>query len=239
MKHILDIIVVIIILILAVSGYKKGILKTVISIVGTLLASLMSSVLSKPIAEAIYNGGFKSTIISKSDSAMKLVQQEGGSFIDSFMKTMPSFVNHSLAGFSISSADLSRASNNGAAQLERTLAPLIISFISIFVAIVLFVGLMILVKLICSMIYRSMDDSPVNFFDSFIGAVIGMLEGFIIVMLAAFIIRVATPHMEKVPDVISNTSISQTTVFKGIYNSPILTELVSAVTDSPNTGVVE
>lgn len=234
----LDILTVIVILIFAVLGYRKGILKTVISIIGTLLASLMSSVLSNPIAEAIYNGGFKPTILAKSESAMKLAQQEGTSYLDSLMETMPKFVGNSLKGFGITAPDLSAAANNGAAQIERTLSPIIISFISVIVSIVLFAALLVVAKFVCAMIYKTMDETPLNFFDGLVGGVIGILEGFILIMLAAFIIRIATPHMKKAPDIISAESISHSTVFEGIYDSPILTGIVSAVTDSPNTGAL-
>lgn len=239
MEYMLDIIVVVLVIFFAVNGYKKGVLKTVISVIGTLLASLMSSVLSKPIAEAIYNGGFKSTITSKADSALKLAHQEGKNFLEGFMDTLPKFVSNSLGSFHVSQADLSAASANGASQVERMLAPIIISFISVIVSILLFAALMVIVKVICAMIYRTMDDSPLNVFDGLLGGVISIIEAFIIVLLAAFVIRIATPHMKKVPDIISDESISQSTVFKGIYNSPILTQLVDAVTDSPNTDVIE
>ncbi len=236
---ILDIITVIVILVFAVFGYRNGILKTIISAVGTLLASLMSSVLSKPIAEAIYNGAFKPTIISKADSAIKLARQEGKSILDSVLDTLPNFVANSLGSFGVNAPDLKSASDHGASQVERMLAPIFISFISVITAILLFVALMIIFKIICAVIYKSMDDSALNFIDALIGGVIGIVEGFIIIMLAAFIIRIATPHMGTVPAPISDETIASSTIFEGIYNSPVITGIVSAVTDSPNTEIVE
>ncbi len=238
MDYLLDIIVVIIVVFFAVMGYKKGVLKTVISVVGTLLASLMSSVLSKPIAEAIYNGGFKSSIIGKANSAMKLAQQEGKSFLDSFLESLPKFIQNSMPHFHVTNADLSSASQSGAAALERVIAPIVISFISIFVTIILFAVFMIVVKVVCAMIFSSMEDSALNFFDGILGGAIAIAEAFIIVLLAAFVLRIATPHMKKVPEFISDEAISNSTIFKGVYNSPILTGLVDAVTDSPNTEMV-
>ena len=239
MDYMLDVIVVALVALFAYLGYKKGVLKTVISVIGTLLASLMASVLSKPIAEAIYNGAFKSGIIAKANSAMKLAQQEGLNFLDSFLDSLPKFVSNSLPNFHISLSDLTLASQNGASQLERKLAPIIISFISIFVTIVLFAVFMIVVKSICAVIFNAMDDSPLNVIDAILGGTISIIEAFIIVLLAAFVIRISTPHMKTVPSFISDEAISQTTVFKGIYNSPILTGLVEAVTVSPNTEMVE
>ena len=239
MKYELDAAVVLLIAVFAFFGYKKGVLKTVISVIGTLLAALISSVLSDPIAEAIYNAVFKASIIGKAESALKLVSTEGGSFLEKFEKTLPKFVLNSLDDFRITPADLSSASANGAAQIERTLAPTFISFISVVISIALFVALLALVKFICAMIYKGMESSPLNFFDSFFGAVIAIAEGFIVVMLAAFIIRVAVPHMKQPPQIISDETISQSVVFKGVYNSPIITELVESVTESPNTEEVE
>lgn len=239
MKYVLDTIVVILIAVFAFFGYKKGVLKTIISVIGTLLAALISSVLSKPVSEAIYNAVFKASIMSKSESAMKLVQTEGGSFFDKFSKTLPKFVLNSFDNFGVTSADISRASQNGAAQIEKTLAPIFISFISVIASILLFAVLIIIVKVICAMIFKAMDDSPLNFFDGLLGGVVSIAEGFIIVMLAAFIIRIAVPHMQNVPEIISDESISHSVVFKSIYNSPILTGLVESVTDSPNTDTID
>ena len=240
MINFLDIVSIIVIVVFAVSGYKKGVLKTVISTVGTLLCWLISSVLSKPIAEAIYNGGFKSAIVSKTESALKLTAQEGGSFIENLMTSLPNFVGNSLAGFNINTADISNsAAKSGAAQVEKILAPVVISFISVIVAGVLFCVLLAVVKIICKLIYNTMDDSPLNIIDAIAGGIVSIAEAFIILMAASFILRIATPHMAKVPEVISDTSISESLVYKGIYNSHILTELVADVTDSPNTDLVD
>lgn len=239
MEYALDIFVIIAVIVFAVIGYKKGIIKTIISLVGSILASLMSIVLSKPIAEAVYNAGIKPTVISKSESALKLVGQEGGSFAEKLMDTLPGFVKNSIGKFGITTVDISSASQHGAAQIERTLAPIFISFISVIVSVILFIIFIIIVKIVCKLVYNAVDSGPLNVIDSLSGAVIGIAEGFVIVLIVAFIIRISSPHMKNVPEIISNDSISQSTVFKGIYNSPILTGLVSMATNSPNTNAVE
>lgn len=239
MSYFLDAFTVIIVVIFAALGYKKGVLKTFVSLGGSILASILSAILSKPIAAAIYNSIFKRTVISKSEEAMKYVLQHGGSYVDEFLKSLPGFMSSSISKFGITPADISAQSEQGAVQVERTLAPVFISFISVITAIVLFIALMIAVKLICRMIYRALDGTTIGTFDSAAGAVVGILEGFIIVMLAAFVMRISVPHMQNVPTFMSDSAISQSIVYKGVYNSPIVTKLVSDVSDSPNTAEIE
>ncbi len=239
MNSILDIAVVIIILIFAVMGYKKGLIKSLISFIGSIVASLMSMVLAKPIAEAIYNGSVKNAVISKIESAFKLVQQEGGNFLDNLMDTMPDFVQNSVGNFGITSVDLASAANHGSAQIETTLAPVFISFITLITAIILFVVLSIIAKIVCTVVGQAMELFSLSFIDSVIGAGIGIVKGFILVLFLAFVLRISIPHMQNPPEFLSEQAISQNVVFKEIYNSSVVTTLVSAVTDSPNTGVVE
>lgn len=235
MDYTLDVVVIIILIVFTASGYKQGFLKSIASVMGSLISSLMSAVLSKPIAEAIYNSTFKSAVVSKIDSAMKAT---GEDFLNKFLDSMPDFIGSSLQGFNISTANLTAASAQGAAQLERVIAPIFISFISIITTILLFVVLLIISRFVSRFMGDSLDDTPLGSVDSFMGGIIGMMEGFVIITLCAFILRISLPHMNKAPNFLSDTSISQTIVFKGIYDSPIVTGLVSAVTDSPNTAEV-
>ncbi len=239
MSFVLDAFAVIVVVVFAALGYGKGVLKTLVSLGGSILASILSAVLSKPIAMAIYEALFKRTVISKSEEAMKYVMQHGGSYVDEFLNSLPGFISSSIAKFGITPADISAQSEQGAVQVERTLSPVFVSFISVITSIVLFIAFMIAVKLICRMIYRSLDGTTIGTFDSMAGAIVGILEGFIIVMLAAFVMRISVPHMQHVPDFMSDTAISQSVVYKGVYNSPIVTKLVSGVSDSPNTAEVE
>lgn len=234
MDHLLDIIVIALVVAFAAFGYHKGIIRSVISLISTLLSSLMSTVLSKPIAEAIYNGSVKPIVLSKSEDTIKLVHDKGLSFIDSFTETMPEFIVNSLNGFGLTSLDIHSAAQFGAAQIERTVAPIVISFLSVITSVLLFFLLRLIAGTVQKLIDRALEEKHISFIDSFTGAVVGIAEAFIIVLLAAFVIRTAQPHLKNPPEFISEAAISKTVVFKGIYNSPIITGLVSSVTDSPN-----
>ena len=221
-------------------GFNKGVAKTAISIAGTIVSSILTMFLSGPIAEAIYKGGFKQRIIEKVTDASKLFAQSGeGSLIDKILATMPHFVNNSLGNFGLSKNKLADFAQQGPEQVEKALAPIIISFISVFVSIGLFLLISIIIKLICRVIAANVDDSYIGTANRFLGAVVGIIEAFVVVIVAAFIIRLTVPHLEKVPEIITDETISQSTVFKGIYDSPILTDFIGKNTKSPNTRSVE
>lgn len=236
----LDVLVIIIVAVFAYFGFNKGLMKTVVSIVGTFIASILTMFLSNPIAEAIYFGGFDDVIVEKAYDASKLFQQSGeGQLIDKILQTMPKFVVNSLPGFSISQKSLASAASAGAEKVEELLRPIVISFISLIVSIILFVLISVIIKVISKFINERIDDSYIGTINRFFGAVIGIVEGFVLILVIAFVIRIAVPHLKQVPDIISNESISQSTIFKGVYDSPILTGIIASDTESPNTESVE
>lgn len=231
----LDILVIIIIAIFVALGFKKGALKTVISVVGTLIASSISVFFSGPIARWIYDSMIKTSFDEKIEDAMKLAAQTGSSdIINKIYDTLPQFVNNSLFNFGISDKELSAATSNGAQAIESLISPIVISFISIITAFIIFVILMVVIKIISKFICAAVDNSAIGVVNRFFGALIGLIEGFIIVFVIMFVLRLAIPHIADVPAIISDETISSSTVFKGIYNSEILTGIISSTTVSPN-----
>lgn len=231
----LDVLVIILIAIFVVIGFSKGIAKTAVSVVGTLAVSALSMFLSKPLSEYIYRTVIKVSFTEKIKEAIITAKQTGYSnVIDKIVDTLPKYIDNSLFDFGITQKELAGAASKGAEAIETLLAPAIISFISLLTAFILFVLLMVVVKLISRVIYSAIDSSVLGVADRFLGALVGLAEGFIIVFIAMFILRVAIPHMESVPDLISDQSISDTVVFKGIYDSQILTGIVSSCSVSPN-----
>lgn len=236
----LDIMVIIVLAVFVVIGFRKGIAKTVVSVVGTFVASLLSIALSNPIAEGIYNSVIKTSLIEKIEEAMKMSDQTGsGSLVDNILKTMPDFVNKSLFNFGISTKEISSAISHGASAVEEMLSSIIVSFISIFVSLCTFIILMVIIKLVGRIICSFIDDTAIGTVNRFFGALVGLLEGFAVVIVIAFLIRIAVPHFENTPNIISAESISQSTVFKGIYNSSLLTDYIENSTMSPNSEKLE
>ena len=236
----LDVLVIIIVAVFAFFGYKKGLIKTVVSIAGTFVASILTMLLSNPIAESIYYGGFDDVIIEKVNDASALFKRSNtGSLMDKLLDTMPKFVVDSMPGFDVTRDKLAAAAIEGPKRVEELLRPIVISFISLIVSIVLFLLISIIIRIIVRVISSKIDNSHIDTINRVIGAVIGIIEGFVLILVIAFIIRIAVPHLKHVPDIISDQSISQSTIFKGIYDSPILTGVVESNTESPNTEAVE
>lgn len=235
MSIFLDVLVIIIIGVFVVIGFKKGLIKTVVSVIGTFLASALSVFLSNPISEYIYRVAIKTTFIEKVETAMKTAAAAGsGSIFEKLMATFPDFITNSLSNFGISSSLISGAVSNGAEAVETLLAPVIISFISIFVAFLLFMLLMVIIKLISKVVCAAVDDSVIGIVNRFFGGLLGLAEGFIIVILAVFVIHMALPHTKVPPVIFSDEVISDSFIFKGIYDSKILNEIGILSTESPS-----
>lgn len=229
----LDICVIIIIAFLAFVGYKKGLAQSAVTVVGMIIASMISMKMSRPIAEVIYFGGFDDTIRSKFKDASALMARSGkGTLTEKLLETLPSFVVKSLPGFDVSKSNLASAAANGEEAVEMLLRPIMISFISIIVASVLFFILAIAVRIIAKIISDRMDSIYFGSIDSILGGAVGILEGFIIVLVLAFILRISLPHIQKTPEMFSDKNIEESTIFKGIYDSPILSAFLPDTAES-------
>lgn len=232
---ILDALVIIVIAVFVIIGFLKGAVKSVVSAVGTFAASAFSLFLSNPIAQYIYRTAIKSSLTEKFEEAIKTSQAGvSGNLVERTLDTLPDFVKDSMFNFGISTKELSGAISKGAEAIETLLAPIVISFISVIVACVLFTVILVIIKIISKIVCSAIDSSVLSFPNKFLGALIGLVEGFVIVFIAMFILRLCIPHMEEVPEIISDYSISKTTVFEGIYDSDILTGMISAHSESPN-----
>lgn len=236
----LDIIVIVIVAIFAFLGYRKGLAETGVSVAGTIISTILTMALSTPIAEAIYKGGFRMTILEKAQDATKLFKQSGqGNLGQSILKTMPKFIGNSFSGFGVSNDKFAEAAAKGPEQVEQFLAPIVISFISVFVSIGLFIVLFIVVRVLSKVIGNTIDVFGAGGVDSFLGAVVGIIEGFVVVVLIAFVVRISVPHIKEPPELFSDESISQSTVFRGVYDSSTLTQFIKSSTKSPNTESVK
>lgn len=219
----LDVLVIIIVAVFAFFGYKRGIARTLVSIAGTFLSTLLTMLLSNPIAQAIYFGGFKNTIIEKVNDAMALMKTSGETTLrEKILDELPDFVADSLPGFNISNAQLADAASKSSQQVEELIRPIVISFISLIVSFVLFAVFSVVVKVAAKFIADRIDDWAGGIINQMLGAAVGIVEGFVLILMISFIIKIAVPHMENVPHILSNDSIEHSQIFKGVYDSPIL-----------------
>jgi len=235
MSFMLDLLCIAVISVFVVFGFKKGIITSIISVIGTVVTSVMSMVLASPIAKAIYNGGMKAALIQKMEENLKLSKElSSGDPSSEILKSLPGFVAKSMPSFKVSTPGFSGALAKGPEIAEEMIRPIIISFMSIFVSIFMFMILTVIFKIVIKIISASLDNTGLSIFDRFFGALIGLIEGFAIVILVAFIIRITIPHLAHVPQLIQQDNISESYVFNGIYNSPYMLDLVKGTTESPN-----
>ena len=143
-----------------------------------------------------------------------------------------------MPSFDITNERLRDAIRDGSIAAEGLIRPIIVSFITCIVTVLLFLVLVIIARVAIKVICDKMDMVTKGIVDSFFGALIGLLEGFLIIIVIAFVMRIAIPHMNEVPELFTDESISDSYVFRGIYDSPILREVISNTTDSPNVDEV-
>ena len=232
----LDLLTIAVIAVFVFIGFKKGVARTALSFVSKMLSLMISILLSKPIAESFYESSIKPSLISKIDSAIKTAAQtQKQNVLDEIIKTFPSFIRNSIPNFDITNQTLNHAITKGSNAVEGVLRPVIISFATLIISIILFLAISITAKIIINIVCDKMDVVTKGMVDSFFGSLVGLIEGFIVIIAAAFILRIALPHMQEPPQLFSDESITQSYVFKGIYDSDILREIIVNTTNSPNT----
>ncbi len=237
MSVLLDILVIAVIGLFCFFGFRKGIVRSIVSIIGTLAVSAVAVLFSDPIAEGIFRTVLEPSLEEKVENSLKLAEQSGASatsVLSSLENSLPSYITDSMFNFGVTDKELSSALSNGAQAVTTLLEPVVVSFISAVVSVIIFVVLSVLVRIISRFICRAVDSSPVGTLNKVVGAVMGIVEGFVIVFVIMFIIRIAVPHMANVPEIISDETISETTVFKALYDNDLLISAVSS-TESPNT----
>ena len=233
----LDILTIAVIFVFVIIGYKKGIARTALSFMTTLVSVMISIFLSNPIAEKIYDTAVKPSLTSKIESAVKTAATSGEkTLIDEILKTLPNPIRNSLPNFSITNEKLNSAISSSAQTVEGVLRPVIVSFMTYIICFILFIAISITARIVINIICDKMDVVTKGVIDSFFGSLVGLIEGFLIVTALTFILHIALPHIKEPPQLLSDETISQSYVFKRIYDSDILVELIEMTSGSANTG---
>ncbi len=219
----LDIIILVLLAAFLIGGMKRGAVKTLINVLGTIAAVTVSIWLGQHAARWIYTTFFQQDLIQ---NMSQQIMASGGSDVQSGVHSalgaLPDFVLRLLPNFGIDMAQIGPAvqstADATAKAVETVIAPVIISLLSIVAMLVLFALLMLLVKLASHAIGAVFNLPVLHGVNSFFGAVLGLLEGVLLVVLAVFIIKLFVPTLSDAPQFFNKEVIEGTFIFKYIYS---------------------
>lgn len=142
--------------------------------------------------------------------------------VHSALGALPDFVLRLLPNFGIDTAQIGPAVQNTAdataKAVETVIAPVIVSLLSIVVMLVLFALMMLLVKLASHAIGAVFNLPVLHGVNSFFGAVLGLLEGVLFVVLVVFLIKLFVPTLSDAPQFFNREVFEGTFIFKYIYS---------------------
>ena len=222
----LDVIAVAIVVASVLLGVKKGFLKTVLALAGMIivffLAYKLSVPLGKVIDEKIVNPSLRNTASNSIAEKIGVELQDGDkeTQLESF-ETEIEQKNESedFSVLGIGSEKIKEAAREASGSVVKGIFSLVDSLSSsisrIIAAIALILGGMLLLFLLKLLIKPLLKVFHLGTFDSVLGGVLGAARGVLIVLLIAFVLRLALPAIH---NTVSRETIDKTIFFKYAYS---------------------
>lgn len=219
----LDIIILALLAAFLIGGMRRGAVKTLINVLGTVAAVTVAIWLGQHAAKWIYTTFFQQDLIhNMSQQIMASGGSDVQSGVHSALGALPDFVLRLLPNFGIDAAQIGPAVQNTAdataKAVETVISPVIISLLSIVAMLVLFALLMLVVKLASHAIDAVFHLPVLHGVNSFFGAVLGLVEGILFVLLIVFLIKLFVPTLSDAPQFFNKEAIEGTFIFKHLYS---------------------
>lgn len=194
-----DIIILLVLVFFVVAGYRRGLARTLLNLAAVIVASAVGSFLSNQLAQAIYDGFFKQTIINNlqtgiTDRGVEAVTSTSLQYAPSWITGMLDTVLK-MFGMSIndvqSSIEISKdTSLSIAQQIEQPIGQVSVSVISLILMAVLFTVLMILLKMLIRHLVKVFDLPVITTVNRILGGALGLVEGLVLVLVLVNIMYV-------------------------------------------------
>ena len=190
---------VVIVLLFILIGAFRGIIRTLLNLIGLALNAFLSYWIARPLAQGIYDSFFKQALIEKVQAA---IAQHGVNYaVDSALGAMPDWLanavglSEKLTGQNFEQIakgyELGNDQTLSMAQaVERVLGPVVVAAIAVIAVFVLFMILMIIIKIIIRLIIRAIDGPGLRTIDRVLGAVLGGVEGAVLVLFLCAILNI-------------------------------------------------
>jgi uncharacterized membrane protein required for colicin V production len=238
--------VVVVFVIIVFTSYRKGFIRSVIELAGYLASFVVSYIFSAPFGKWIFStflqpvvsGQIKDYIVS--NIASKATAQANGALdssgIASFANNIPGAFKSMLGNYNISTDTLHIIAGSAIKSSSQSAADVLITnvinpitqIISRGIAFaIIFALCMIAVQIIASLSNGVSKIPIIGSVNRIGGAVVGVLKSVIVLLIIATCIAVIIPvlSLQKNP-VITQANVSNSTIFKAIYNNNPLTQML-------------
>lgn len=227
---ILDLVVVLIFVSFAVIGFRSGAFKSFCGFAGSIFASILSVFVGEKISFMVYNNLILPYL---KDIVNDLVLRCGSEGFD-VLDEVPYIFAVFLKNRGITSTVLSHIMNNNASSVvSRKIVQLLESSIRSSVKSgMVFVSFLVLsrfVKFCLKRIFKFFRSTALKGASEILGGVFGLLKGYIVVAVCMCCIKTIVVHIDVVPKIFSDDSISGSIVFKELYNRNPIYDFLSNI----------
>ncbi len=189
----IDLLVVAIFALLIIGGYRRGLLQAVVGLLGAFLCSILSSIGGSMLSIGIYNSFIMPSMINKFKEITPVVYE----FTDikevshQLFQTLPPYAINALTMSGVTESSLTEKIQSTEMEipslLEMLVRPIILRLVTVILTIALFIVLVSILALITKTIMGVVDTAGLGTVNKVLGAVLGLLEATILVMIFSLI----------------------------------------------------
>lgn len=230
----LDGIVILLFIIFVYDGFKRGVVKSAIDLIGALIALFLSYYMATQFSQIIFDSFIRQNLIESISKALNETSgKDVNTQVEAIFLSLPKYISNTLGFYGVTphtiNTTISSSVGNATEQVLSNISPVVINLIRSVLVSVLFVLLLSLVGVISRALNRAFRLPLLKQINEIAGAVFGVLKCVIILLVITLVLRVFIPTLSNVPDILSESTIDSTYIFKFIYNNNPLYSLLHSL----------
>ncbi|MCI9576897.1 MAG: CvpA family protein [Clostridiales bacterium] len=198
MAILIDILLAALLLSFFFAGLRTGLVRSLIGFLGSIAALIAAICLGNLIANWMYTGLFRSSLV---DTIRSAISGQGAATVEqqaqSVLSALPSFLSNALQNMGVTSQQLGASitdSSDAAAQSAADfVSPVIVHLTALGLTILLFIGFRIGIYFLARLIDGVFRLPVLNTINRILGGAFGLLKGGVVAFLLATVVLVAAP----------------------------------------------
>lgn len=201
LPYLADAIIVVIFLLFIILGVKRGFVRSVLDLVGTLAAMLVSMWFSGIAAQWVFSTFLQESLTRQIAEALQAAPAADAA--EAVLSVVPEILRGGLEAFGITSDAINQAvagtSGQAAAAVVAVLSPMVVSVLRGLFALVLFVFLLVIFRILSGVVCRIFRLPVLRQLDKGLGILLGVAQAALITVLLCFcaqaLISVSSPWL--------------------------------------------
>ena len=201
LPYLADAVIVVIFLLFIILGVKRGFVRSVLDLVGTLAAMLVSMWFSGIAAQWVFSTFLQESLTRQIAEALQAAP--AADVAEAVLSVVPEILRGGLEAFGITSDAINQAvagtSGQAAAAVVAVLSPMVVSVLRGLFALVLFVFLLVIFRILSGVVCRIFRLPVLRQLDKGLGILLGVAQAALITVLLCFcaqaLISVSSPWL--------------------------------------------